>query len=400
MSGARDARLAELWTRHGGEWRDPIQIAADWENADRTDPALLRHRVRGDFWETLERARATLLISREYEHLLIAMTVREGKPRLSYLPLPHPSGIAFDRGRRLVHVASTRNPNRIYDFAPAAVALDRGDSPAAPVAGRPLVPLRTRFYPGALYIHDLAFVSGQLHANAVGENVVARLGDDGSYERAWWPRAIESGSRPDFSRNYIQLNSIAAGRDLRRSFFTASAAEVGRTRPGHRNFPVDRRGVVLSGATREPIAGGLTRPHSARLHRRRLWTLDSGYGGVCVVREGEVETVTRLPGWTRGLGFRAGVAFVATSRVIPRFARYAPGLDLNRSVCGVHALDPSSGKLLGSLVWPNGNQVFAVEPVPASLSLGFPLPVGARRPMQRVRRLFYGYAPPRRSARE
>lgn len=396
MRRTRDARLAELWTRHGAKWRDPVQIAADWEEADSTDARLLRHRAHADFWQTLERTRTTLLVSREYEHLLIAITVSDGAPQLSYLPLPHPSGVAFDRNRGLVHVASTRNPNRVYDFAPAAAALDRGDSPPAPVAGRPLVPLRTRFYPGALYLHDLALVDGQLHANAVGENAVARLGDDGSYERAWWPRAIESAGRPDFSRNYIQLNSIAAGRDLRGSFFTASATEIGRSRPGHRNFRVDRRGVVLSGATREPIAGGLTRPHSARLHRGRLWTLDSGYGGVCIVREGEVETVSRLPGWTRGLGFRAGVAFVATSRVIPRFARYAPGLDLDRSVCGVHALDARSGKLIGSLVWPDGNQVFAVEPVPASLSVGFPLPAGARRPTQRIRRLFYGYAPPRK----
>jgi uncharacterized protein (TIGR03032 family) len=396
LTGTRDARRAEAWTRHGAEWRDPIQIVADWDKADSTDPGLLRYRARGGFWEVLERTRSTLLISREYEHLLIGITVREGTPYLSYLPLPHPSGIAVDRARRIVHVASTRNPNRIYDFIPATATLDRGDSAAPAVTGRPLVPLLTRFYPGALYVHDLALVGGQLHANSVGENAVARLGNDGSYERAWWPRAIESGGRPDFSRNYLQLNSIAAGKDLRQSFFTASAAKIGRARPGQRNFRVDRRGVVLSGATREPIAGGLTRPHSARLHRGRLWTLDSGYGGVCIVREGAVETISRLPGWTRGLGFRAGVAFVGTSRVIPRFGHYAPGLDLDRSVCGVHALDVRSGELLGSLVWPDGNQVFAVEPLPASLSVGFPLPAGARRPAEQVRRLFYGYAPPRR----
>jgi uncharacterized protein (TIGR03032 family) len=311
------------------------------------------------------------------------------------MPVPHPSGIAFDRGRGRVHVASTRNPNRVIDLAPATGHLRRADAPAPDLSGRPLIPERARFYPGALYMHDLAMLGGELHANAVGENAVALLPEGGGYERVWWPRAIERRGRPDFSRNHIQLNSIAAGPDLDRSFFTASSDAIGRARPGQLSFKVDRRGVVFSGETGEPVARGLTRPHSARLHRRRLWVLDSGYGGVCHVRGSEVQTVAALPGWTRGLGFRGGVAFAATSRVIPRFRRYAPGLDLERSVCGVHAIDAGSGEVLGSIVWPGGNQVFAVEPVPASFSLGFPPPAGARNPAEPTKRLFYAYTPRR-----
>ena len=51
---------------------------------------------------------------------------------------------------------------------------------------------------------------------------------------------------------------------------------------------------------------------------------------------------------------------------------YAPGLDLERSVCGVHALDARSGDVMGSLVWPEGDQVFAVEALPTELTSGFP----------------------------
>lgn len=396
-AGHGDAELRELWEGHGARWRDPGQVVADWEGAERTDPRLLRYRAKGGFWAALERARATLLVSREYEHLLVALTVRAGKPVVTYLPMPHPSGIALDAARGIVHVASTRNPNRVFDLAPARSALDRTDSTAPDLEGAPLMPQSARFYPGALYIHDMAMVGGELHANAVGENAVVRLRDGGGYDRVWWPKAIERHGKPDFGRNYLQLNSIAAGKDLRSSFFTASAERIGSRRPGHRDFKVDRRGVVFSGATREPIARGLTRPHSARRHRSRLWALDSGYGGLCSIRGGEMETVARLPGWTRGLGFRGGVAFVATSRVIPRFRNYAPGLELDRSVCAVHALDPSSGETLGSIVWPSGNQIFAVEPIPAGLSIGFPLPAGQRRPSARTRDLYYAYAPRKES---
>ena len=82
--------------------------------------------------------------------------------------------------------------------------------------------------------------------------------------------------------------------------------------------------------------------------------------------------VARLPGWTRGLAFHDDVALVGTSRVIPRFRSYAPGLDLDGSVCGVFAIDTRTGETLGSLIWPEGNQVFAVEVLPRALTSGFP----------------------------
>jgi len=250
--------------------------------------------------------------------------------------------------------------------------------------------VRARFYPGGLYLHDLALVDGRLHANAVGQNAVVRLAEDGGWERVWWPRAIERGAgAPLFGRNHLQLNSIAAGGTLRTSYFSASTDSVSARRPGHRNFPVDGRGVVFSGATREPVARGLTRPHSARLWRGRLWVDNSGYGELGVIEQGRFTAVSRLPGWTRGLCFHDDLAFVGTSRVLPRFRQYAPGLDLGASVCGVHAVDVRSGRTLGSLVWPYGNQIFAVECVPARFTSGFAFAAGSRRATARERALFY-----------
>jgi uncharacterized protein (TIGR03032 family) len=339
---------SDRWSTHDAEWRDPREVVALWAGGDRPS---LRTRVRGQFWDALEGA--CVLVTREYEHLVVALA-RESQ---THMVLPHPSGLAVSVER--VTVASTRNPNQLVELRPAAAE------------GRPLVPVRTAFHPGALYLHELAYVGGVLHGNAVGQNAVVRL-DRERAERVWWPKAIELDTGPDFSRNYLQLNSIAAGSSVESSFFSASAERISSRRPGHRNFPVDRRGVIFSGRTREPVVSGLTRPHSARLHEGELWVDDSGYGEVGVAAGGRFETVARLPGWTRGLAFHRGVALVGTSRVIPRFHMYAPGLDLDRSVCGVHAVDTKSGEVLGSLVWPEGNQVFAVEAVPLSLTSGFP----------------------------
>jgi uncharacterized protein (TIGR03032 family) len=382
----------ELWEVHGSAWRDPPQVASLWEGAGETDPRLLRSRAGGDWWELLERLGITLLVTREYEHLAMGLTAADGRPHATYAPLPHPSGVAVDAERHLVHVASTRNPNQVFDLAPATGSLERGDAPPLEIGDRPLVPLRSRFYPGSLYLHELAMVGSRLHGNAVGQNAVVALPDDGGAERAWWPRSIDEHGEDGFAQNYLQLNSIAAGEDLESSYFTASAAAPSARRPGHRNFAVDRRGVVLSGASREPVAGGLTRPHSARLHRGELWVDDSGYGRVGRIVDGRLEEAARLPGWTRGLCFHGDVAFVGTSRVIPRFRSYAPGLDVDRSACGVHALDTRSGEILGSLTWPYGNQVFAVEWMPRVFSLGLPARVGARGNRVRLSRLSYSFA--------
>jgi uncharacterized protein (TIGR03032 family) len=372
---------------HDREWRDPMAVIAQWSDAGAADAALLRTSARGGWWEALAAAGVALVVSREYEHLVLAIS--PVKRRLSYIRLPHPSGIAFDAARERLYVASTRNPNQIFEFGRVAGALPRRDVTrgAAPFAGR-LVPLRSWYLPGCAYLHDLAMIGGRLHANSVGTNTVVELAEDGA-KAVWWPSSIERDGVAMTDRNYIQLNSIAAGADLTSSFFSASGERPGRYRPGHVKHPVDGRGVVYSGATREPIVRGLTRPHSARLHGGRVWVDDSGYGAVGVVADGRFERVARLPGWTRGLAFAGGIAFVGTSRVIPRFAHYAPGVDLARSRCAIHAVDAASGAVLGSLEFPSGNQIFAIEPIPAGWIEGFPFN-GNTRP-HAARALFYAY---------
>lgn len=369
------------WARADAEWRDPAQVVAQWAGASSIDPRLFNFRTRGEWWDVLESAGVTLLVTREYEHLLMALRAGASGPAITYLPLPHPSGLAIDKKRRAMYLASTRNPNQIIDLAPARGVKN----------DRPLVPVRSRFLPGRLYLHDLAVIQGKLYATAVGENSIVQILEDGQCKRVWWPKAIEHGGTPRFDRNYLQLNSIAAGTSVSKSFFTASTDRISIRRPGHQNFPVDKRGVIFSGATREPVVTGLTRPHSARLYQRRLWVDNSGYGELCVVNGSGFDTVTRLPGWTRGLCFQKSIAFVGTSRVIPRFRQYAPGLNIQQSECGVHAVDIQSGKVLGSLLWPKGNQIFSIEAAPQKFFSGLPFSAGKKRSLEEEKELFYAF---------
>ena len=79
-------------------------------------------------------------------------------PRVSYMRLPHPSGVTFDAQRNRLYIATTRNPNQILEFAPATGILDRRDIPRGPSIAGTLVPMRSWYLPGCTYVHDLAII--------------------------------------------------------------------------------------------------------------------------------------------------------------------------------------------------------------------------------------------------
>lgn len=383
--------MNQSWAKHDSEWRDPAEVVSQWSEAGRTEPGLLAAIARGGWWDVLGERDITLLVTREYEHLVLAISPH--RRTQTFLRVPHPSGLVVDRDRGVVHLASTRNPNQVFQLAPISNLVARTDVKGGAgdnlAEDKPLLPVGSIVLPGSTYIHDLAIVGSELHANAVGENCVIAIGQNGCTRRVWWPRSIETKEGPVFTRNHLQLNSIAAGRDMAHSFFTASTDRMATRRPAHRNFPVDRRGVVFSGESREVIARGLTRPHSARLHNGAVWLDNSGYGEVGVVNGERFEPHFRLPGWTRGLCFHDGVAFIGTSRVIPRFRQFAPGVDASRAVCAIYAVAVASGAVLGSLAWPAGNQVFAIDWMPSSMSRGLPFHAERRSASERI--LFYAF---------
>jgi uncharacterized protein (TIGR03032 family) len=366
-------RWQALHDRLGRSLRDPVGLASLTGKEGRVDPRLVEFRSTGGFWKTLYRLRIRLFVSREYEHLLVSLAAPGGRPDITSFPLPHPSGIAVDAGTGGIHVVSSRNPNALVEFRPASCGL--------------LVPARARFLPGRLYLHDLTWIAGRLHGTAAGENALVRLDYDEPPQRVWWPKSIESRGKPDFSRNVLQLNSVAAGPTVAESFYTASCAEPGVPPPGDPAFQVDGLGVILSGKTRRPLVAGLTRPHSLRRYGGRLWVNNSGYGELLSVRRTVTARVVRLPGWTRGLCKVGGVLFVGTSRVLHRFRSYAPGLQPEECMCGIHAIEASTGRLLGSVEWPWGNQIFAIEAAPQESSRGFPSPLSAAS----LRQLFHTF---------
>ena len=78
--------------------------------------------------------------------------------------------------------------------------------------------------------------------------------------------------------------------------------------------------------------------------------------------------------------------------LIPKYRRYAPGLDVASSLCGVHAVDVVSGKVMGSLLWPWGNQIFAIDWLPRKTTGGFLATVGKVPDQRNTQRFFYAFS--------
>jgi uncharacterized protein (TIGR03032 family) len=124
--------------------------------------------------------------------------------------------------------------------------------------------------------------------------------------------------------------------------------EPGGWRPGKASG-----GILMDVGSGEVVLEGISMPHSPRWHDGRLWILESGRGTIAVadLEAGTWETVAELPGFTRGLAFAGGLAFVGLSQI--RESSTFGGLPieerLEERLCGVWAVDTESGKIVGFL---------------------------------------------------
>ena len=356
-----------LWNKHGRALRRAHELFAGSFTTSGITNATLSFAAETTFVHLLKKFGITLLASREYENLLIALSPSGDTITQTFFHLPHPSGIAVTDSR--VYVAATRNPNQIIEFLPTKKGFSRPKANTA--SAKLLTPARTTHFAGCHYLHDLAFIGDDLYANAVGMNAVVQVDLlSSSLKPVWWPRCIGI-KKPSTAVNHVQLNSIAAGATLATSFFSASGDSILDRKPGDPLYPVNRRGVVFSGTTREPVSRGLTRPHSARLYKGRIIVANSGYGQIGFA-DPEFSPQITLPGWTRGLHIVGDVLFAGVSRVLPRFSRYAPGIQSRDAHCAIYAISLPDWKVRGRVVFPAGNQIFAIESISMKKATGFP----------------------------
>src|SRR5688572_27618433 len=116
-------------------------------------------------------------------------------------------------------------------------------------------------------------------------------------------------------------------------------------------------GVVIDVRKNEIVLEGLSMPHSPRVHKGKLWFLDSGNGqfGYVDLERGKFEPVAFCPGYARGLAFVGDFAVVGLSK--PRENKTFSGLPLEErlrernleALCQLQVIDLKRGDVVHTL---------------------------------------------------
>ncbi len=220
---------------------------------------------------------------------------------------------------------------------------------------------RAALYTGGINCHELAWAGDELWVVNTLFSCLCTLDDQHSFVPRWRPPFISQFAAED--RCHLNALAMAEGKP---KFVTVFGTTD--TRDGWRPAKASG-GCLIDVVSGEVAAGGLAMPHSPRIHGGRVWLLDSGRGRFVHVdvRDGSIDTVAELPGYTRGLAFCGSLAFVGLSRIRERstFSGVPIAADRNRLKCGVAIVDLASGKTIGLLEFHTGiEEIFDVQLVP------------------------------------
>jgi uncharacterized protein (TIGR03032 family) len=201
---------------------------------------------------------------------------------------------------------------------------------------------------GDLDIHDVAVDgSGRVIFVATLFGCLATLSERYSFTPLWRPPFLSKLAAED----RCHLNGLALEEGGRPRYVTAvSTSDVA---DGWRDRRQDG-GCVLEVPSGRIIVSGLSMPHSPRVHRGRLWLLNSGAGQLGSVdpTSGTFVPLTFCPGYLRGLAFAGDFAVVGLSR--PRHDKTFGGLALEQELarrdaearCGLQVIDLRSGDVV------------------------------------------------------
>jgi uncharacterized protein (TIGR03032 family) len=350
-----------------------VQVEAPRQSADaapleRNGPATreIRHEHTHSLPPLLSQLGVSLLVSTYQAGKVAVIGVAAGELTLSYHNFERVMGLAV-------------KPDALAVAARAQIWL----LPAAPDLAARVEPAgrhdacfltRSSHFTGEVQAHELAW--GSPHPRALspegrGEELwlvntafscVCTLDGRHSFVPRWRPPFVSALAAED--RCHLNGLAMAGGAPK----YVTALAETD-TPQGWRADKA-HSGCLIDVASGQTVARGFAMPHSPRVYGGRVWMLHSGAGQLVLVdpATGRAETVTELPGYTRGLALYDRFAFIGLSKIretstfggMPIAAR-RPELK-----CGVGVVDLHTGRLVAHLEFVTGvEEIFDVQVMPA-----------------------------------
>ena len=238
-------------------------------------------------------------------------------------------------GRGTLHIATLYQIWRFRNVLDAGVLHEGHDALYAP---------RMSWVTGDLDVHDLGLLPDgrPVFANTLF-SCVATVSDTDSFVPLWKPRFISKLAAED----RCHLNGLAMENGRPRYVTVVGRSDVADGWREHRAGG----GCVIDVESSEVVVGGLSMPHSPRVHAGKLWLHNSGSGefGYVDVQAGRFVPLAFCPGYLRGLAFVGDFAVVGLSQ--SRDNRTFSGLALDDALktrgaearCGLMVIDLKSG---------------------------------------------------------
>jgi uncharacterized protein (TIGR03032 family) len=341
----------------------PVGPAADVPgerqgNQPATPYREVRYEHSRNFPAVLEHLGVSLLVSTYQAGKLFVVGARQGELALSFHNFEQAMGVAVGRVRVAV---GTRNQvwflRSTPDIAPRLQPAGRYDG---------CLLARSAQFTGDIHSHELAWAGEELWVVNTLFSCLCTLDEAHSFVPRWQPPFLTALAPED----RCHLNGLALAADERGVLIPRYVTALGETdTPAGWRPNKATSGCLIDVPSGRTVARSFAMPHSPRVYQGRVWLLDSGAGRLVTVdpATGEVQTVTELPGYTRGLAFHDGFAFVGLSKIretavfggVPIAGR-REGLQ-----CGVAVVELSSGRRLAHLEFQSGvEEIFAVAVLP------------------------------------
>jgi uncharacterized protein (TIGR03032 family) len=329
------------------------RAAASPEKNGATPTRAIRHEYSPALPALLSQLGVSLLVSTYQAGKIAAVGVAAGELTLSYHNFERAMGLAVNRDSIAVAArAQVWRLHAAHDLAARVEPSGRHDA---------CFLTRSSHFTGEIQAHELAWAGNELWLVNTAFGCLCTLDDRHSFVPRWRPPFLTALAADD--RCHLNGLAVAGGAPKYVTALAETDTPQGwRADKAHSGCLID----VESGQT---VARGFAMPHSPRVHRGRVWMLHSGAGRLVLVDpvSGRAETVTELPGYTRGLALYDGFAFVGLSKIretstfggMPIAAR-RPDLK-----CGIGVVDLATGRLTAHLEFLTGvEEIFDVQVVP------------------------------------
>jgi len=301
----------------------------------------------------LHQLNLSVLISTYQAGKLVVVGSSQDKPSFSFHTFDQVMGVAVARNQ--IAIGSRRQIHFLHSAHDVAPNIP----PAKSYDGCYLS--RNSFVTGSIHGHDLAFGNEGLWVVNTLFSCLCTLDDAYNFFPRWRPPFISQ----LIDQDRCHLNGLAMENGLPR-FVTVlgQSDQPAGWRENKRNG-----GAILDVPSGQVVCHGLCMPHSPRIYQGKLWVLNSGLGELSTVdiQTGQLQSVAKLPGYTRGLAFFDNYAFVGLSRI--RETNIFGGLPIGENPdslnCGLGIVDINSGRTIATLRFKTGvEELFAVDVIP------------------------------------